>query len=558
MATASDRFSVVPTTERPFDPAWLLRVARLARLSQELLLDGIRLAAAPPLIPLTAGSFLASLVIDTRLHEAVILGCCLAAGLKRLVANQRITSPAVAYQAIPADDDAADPGRTALERERASDSQGGAGLPDLDGTSARSLALDRHRTAREVIGARAQQDASAPSPTTRYAANEIPNTFSRTTSRLMPRRTSAATSAGTGLLGPLPIFMLLLALAWHRSELQRRSLSIDDRRPSATLRPTVANEFAPPQGTAPRTPPRPSIDLERMLAEQVRPAFEECRAADRRAVADFVRRVDEQFSRYRVDVAAFADELTWCSTRFGIATRAPGDWWYEDGRLHRFLAEIFERQVFSTSEFESALSAALVALRDELDAARNRLLLRLRVVLDDHRATDVILPTAEAFRAKMALELERVAETHGREALYAEVERLLVSETASIVTASIVAKVVSRWVTTAAVSTVAGGSATAGATVVGGGGGSTVGPVGTAIGIVAGLLVGMAVDEWMADRFRERVCRDLRTRLSEMERELLAGDGRSDGLEARLSAAIESCAEAREMIIERHLKEYLE
>ncbi|HAN99555.1 MAG TPA: hypothetical protein DCQ98_19970 [Planctomycetaceae bacterium] len=83
MATSADHWRSEWPFERLVDRELLRRGVRLARLVRELLFDGIRLAAGPRLIPLTAGAFVASLWIDGRLHAALILGCCVAAGVRR-------------------------------------------------------------------------------------------------------------------------------------------------------------------------------------------------------------------------------------------------------------------------------------------------------------------------------------------------------------------------------------------------------------------------------------------------------------------------------------------
>ncbi|HAN99556.1 MAG TPA: hypothetical protein DCQ98_19975, partial [Planctomycetaceae bacterium] len=234
----------------------------------------------------------------------------------------------------------------------------------------------------------------------------------------------------SGLLGPLPIAMLLLALVWHLLELRRRPF---EPLPTAPTASSVAVMPTPTPLPKQRPPAVLAIDVERLIESRIRPAFDACREADRQAVDDCVRRLRERFSAYRKGIEAFADELTWHSTRFGIATRSPGDWWYEDGRLREYVSRIFEKHVFASEELESDLVAALSQLRDATDANRARLLLRLRIALDTERASRVMLPTSDDLRLEVAREIERAAADQGQAALYDEGVRLLVTETASLV-----------------------------------------------------------------------------------------------------------------------------
>ncbi|HRF00493.1 MAG TPA: hypothetical protein PLI18_08245, partial [Pirellulaceae bacterium] len=71
-------------------------------------------------------------------------------------------------------------------------------------------------------------------------------------------------------------------------------------------------------------------------------------------------------------------------------------------------------------------------------------------------------------------------------------------------------------------------------------------------------LVGMVIDAWLAEGFRDRVSDELQDRLDAMERELLQGSDGSAGLERDLRRAIETCESVREGLIERLIRESLE
>ncbi|MCG8652825.1 MAG: hypothetical protein MI861_23500, partial [Pirellulales bacterium] len=104
---------------------------------------------------------------------------------------------------------------------------------------------------------------------------------------------------------------------------------------------------------------------------------------------------------------------------------------------------------------------------------------------------------------------------------------------------TVVAGLLSRFGSAAAVSAVAGAGATAGATATGAGGGSLAGPVGTAVGLGVGLAVGLIIDWWMTDRFQSEMTLQMNGYLKSLEKAILEGSpepGRQAGVTPSRSA----------------------
>jgi hypothetical protein len=107
---------------------------------------------------------------------------------------------------------------------------------------------------------------------------------------------------------------------------------------------------------------------------------------------------------------------------------------------------------------------------------------------------------------------------------------------------AVIAQAATRIAAGAAVS----GGAAAGAVASGGAGGTVVAPgVGTAIGVAGGLIVGVVVDWWMTDQFKEKVAEQCRQFLTTTHVALVTGD---KGLEKLLldhvSGSNAACREA--------------
>ena len=107
--------------------------------------------------------------------------------------------------------------------------------------------------------------------------------------------------------------------------------------------------------------------------------------------------------------------------------------------------------------------------------------------------------------------------------------------------------------TTIAASSTAAGGATAGSATAGAGGGSLVGPAGTAIGLGVGLVVGIAVDWWMTESFRGRLEDELESYLFRLEHGILFGENGNEGIESDLQKLLEDLTKAQQEALSQNL-----
>ena len=108
--------------------------------------------------------------------------------------------------------------------------------------------------------------------------------------------------------------------------------------------------------------------------------------------------------------------------------------------------------------------------------------------------------------------------------MYNALTVLLISEAGSYVATSLVAGLLARFGTAAAVSSVAASGATAGGAAVGAGGGSLGGPVGAVVGFGVGLAVGLIIDWWMTEKFEGEMAGKMHDFVNSLQQTVLYGD----------------------------------
>jgi hypothetical protein len=79
------------------------------------------------------------------------------------------------------------------------------------------------------------------------------------------------------------------------------------------------------------------------------------------------------------------------------------------------------------------------------------------------------------------------------------------------------------------------GGATVTSAAAGGGGGTAAGPAGTFIGAAVGLVVGLAIDWWMTERFEAKLREQLKAMVDEIEASVFEGAQGELGLRLSLS-----------------------
>jgi len=300
----------------------------------------------------------------------------------------------------------------------------------------------------------------------------------------------------------------------------------------------VVNSTTPVPTETP-TPPGPVIDSGRILREQfysqkIEPLLKATERANREAADRAIVRIGEVFDKYRGGVKPFVEDITSIGTRFGIVTRMPGNWWYEDKRINAYVQEKFERHLFSENQFHADLTKVLEAFKEDLRANENRLLASCKAAVEAGDLPDMALPDYKRYEEDVRSIILQFSGDRAEDSVYQGLATLVLSEVAAITVQQIVVRILVSVGTTAATSAAAGGGATAGGAAAGGGVGTLGGPVGTAIGVGVGLVIGVIVDWWMTERFQAQLTTDLNDYIEKLRKGLLDGTEKDPGLRSTL------------------------
>lgn len=260
---------------------------------------------------------------------------------------------------------------------------------------------------------------------------------------------------------------------------------------------------------------------------EVVPQIEKTNQLNREAADRCIVRLQEVFRGYQSGVKPFVEDLTSISTRLGIVRRMPSDWWRDDGQIEIYVRDKFESYLFSQQQLIDDIASVLDRFRDEVDANQKTLLVSVQASLDMADLPEVHVDQYEPFFASVVERLRGYSAEQGTNSVYNALTVLFISEAGSYAAVTIIAGLLSRFGTAAAVSAATGAGATAGATAAGAGGGSLAGPVGTAVGLGIGLAVGLVVDWWMTDRFEDEMTKQMSGYLKSLEQTIL--NGNSDG-----------------------------
>lgn len=321
----------------------------------------------------------------------------------------------------------------------------------------------------------------------------------------------------------------------------------------------IVSSETPPPADPPQPPPietdAGSASREKFYTGQIQPLLKTAAQANDKAAERAVTRINEAFDKYREGVKPFVEDVTSYPTRFGIIGRMPGDWWYEDDRINGYVQTKFEKHLFSESQLKQDITAVLEALKEDLEANKNRLLGECLAAINGEDLPSIKLPDYESYDREVREIILEFSKQRAKDSVYSGVATFVLSEMAGGAAGYIVRQVLVSIGTTAATSAAAGGGATAGGAAVGGGGGSLAGPVGTAIGVGVGLVVGIIVDWWMTDRFQERLTNDLTEYIDKLEAGLLDGTDTDAGLKATITKFVDDLSSAQTTVTHRAIME---
>ncbi len=270
--------------------------------------------------------------------------------------------------------------------------------------------------------------------------------------------------------------------------------------------------------------PDPKVLRAAFYDAEVEPKVFETDQVNREAADRVVERLRDMFRLYHAGVKAFVSDLTSVSTRLGIVKRMPGQWWAGDERIDDYVLEKFETHLFSEQKLLEDIGAVLTTFQEEIDVNQRRMLTEIRASLSASDLPQVSMSTYEEFYNQVAKKLQSYSTNQGSATVYNALTVLIVSEAGSYVATSLIAGLLARFGTAAAVSTVAASGAAAGSATVGAGGGTLGGPVGVVVGFGVGLAVGLIIDWWMTDKFEAEMSLQMNRYLASLQHAILYGD----------------------------------
>ena len=255
------------------------------------------------------------------------------------------------------------------------------------------------------------------------------------------------------------------------------------------------------------------------------------------------------FARYRRGVPEFAEDLTTWGTRYKIAKAALADWWSDSNEARKVATDQFAKFVVSDQQLQRDVIATIDQFSSDLEANRNIMLNELH-----EKVSIAAVPCASTDLSSSNLTgacTEEVKSLLARRSADSLVVGVIATGGGFVAgEAKIVTKLLSSMATRVATGAAARGSAVAAGAIAGGEGGTIITPgVGTAIGIVGGIVVGGAVDWWMEGRFKEKVTNECTQILNDME-ESLWNDPKQ-GLASAFDQTVKANREAHETALRK-------
>lgn len=260
-------------------------------------------------------------------------------------------------------------------------------------------------------------------------------------------------------------------------------------------------------------------------------------------------KIEELFDQYRRGVDPLVEDMTSFGTRFGILRRMPLGWWYEDDRVRNFVQGKFEKHLFNEESLVHGLREVHVELNEALNANGNMLQGGTGILLRELALPDLTPEEVASCHVAIAPLMVDYASASGETSAMNGLKVAVASELAGYLGYNLSVQLASRLGTAAAATAASAGGATATGAAVGGSGGSLGGPASGIVALGIGVIIGVAVDWWMTERFRARLEAELLAYLNELEETLLYGDESALGLRGRLADLIQRTNSAREQAL---------
>jgi len=214
-------------------------------------------------------------------------------------------------------------------------------------------------------------------------------------------------------------------------------------------------------------------------------------------------------------VKPFVEEITSLGTRFHILRDMTRDWWKDSDDVNLYIADKFDDYFFNERELSQELEKVLLAFTENIQANQRRMLADARLAVAERKFPELIVPDYAIFEEELERRLINFGGDKGRESALHGVATLVVSAAAGSAS-QLAFGLVGR---TAAMTASA----------------SSLGPPGAAVGLV----IGVMVDYWMTDRFKDELERALITYIDSIQENLLDVNTLSENNEINLGLRTE-------------------
>jgi hypothetical protein len=283
-----------------------------------------------------------------------------------------------------------------------------------------------------------------------------------------------------------------------------------------------------------------------LYIEHVEPAIRDADAANQDAAQRAVNTLWDTLNGYRRGIGPFCDELLSYSTRLGVLSRVPGDWWYNRDSIGPYVHAKFAHHLFTDAKIEADIQRAIQQFYEDENANRNSMIIRVKLAMSQSDFPELPNIDVQHLASKMSQQIEALSQEAGIKSSTNMILAELAGEGASMLAKYFLTQVTVRFANMAASSIAAAGGTSVASTTGGAGMGSMAGPLGTATGIAAGLVVGMIIDHWMSSHYRQHVCHQINGMIDVLLNEVVSGD--SEGNEEHgFTSGLAGCCRALNM-----------
>lgn len=300
---------------------------------------------------------------------------------------------------------------------------------------------------------------------------------------------------------------------------------------------------------------RRTLQRKKFFREEIVPLIQETTRRNQKIADQAIMDVKHVFRGYQSKVDPFVEDLVSLKTRGRILWEMPGDWLNDENRVKELVSAKFEEHLFSEEKMIEDISHVLTKFAEQIRASENQLLMDCKASVAASDMPEITLPGIQMYASDVQKTLSDFAQKGAERSVYNGMATLVASEAGAIVAVRLVRSVLTGLGAKAAISAsqTVGGAATG--SVFGAKIGSVVPGKGTIIGASVGLAVGIVIDWWMTDRFKEKMTDDLKTYIHELQVGILQGTDGKEGLRHALRALIDDYSTSQTIAMRKNIVE---